>query len=48
MSLEIIRNEKNEMGWMIGGSTPGRGWEFFTSPLRPDRLRHLHNSENVK
>jgi len=25
-------------GWMIGGSSPGRGWEFFTSPPRPDWL----------
>jgi hypothetical protein len=24
--------------WMIGGSRPGRGWEFFSSPSRPDRL----------
>jgi hypothetical protein len=24
------------VGWMIGGSSPGRGWEFFSSPLRPD------------
>jgi hypothetical protein len=24
-------------GWMIGGSSPGRGWEFFSSPPRPDR-----------
>jgi hypothetical protein len=25
-------------GWMIGGSRPGRGWEFFSSPPHPDRL----------
>jgi hypothetical protein len=25
------------MGWMIGGSSPGRGWGFFSTP-RPDRL----------
>jgi hypothetical protein len=24
-------------GWMMGGSSPGRGWEFFSSPLRSDR-----------
>jgi hypothetical protein len=24
-------------GWMIGGSSPARDWEFFSSPL-PDRL----------
>jgi hypothetical protein len=27
--------------WMIGGgggSIPGRGWEFLSSPPRPDRL----------
>jgi hypothetical protein len=24
--------------WVIGGSSPGRGWEFFFSSLRPDRL----------
>jgi hypothetical protein len=23
---------------MIGGSSPGRGWEFFYSPPRPERL----------
>jgi hypothetical protein len=23
---------------MIGGSSPGWGWEFFSSPPRPDRL----------
>jgi hypothetical protein len=25
-------------GWMIGGSSPGRGWEFFSSPPRPEPL----------
>jgi hypothetical protein len=25
-------------GWMIGDSRPGRGWEFSSSPSRPDRL----------
>jgi hypothetical protein len=25
-------------GWIIGGLSPGRGWEFFSSPPRPDRL----------
>jgi hypothetical protein len=25
-------------GWIIGGSGPGRGWEFSSSPPRPDRL----------
>jgi hypothetical protein len=25
-------------GWMIGGSSPDRGWEFFSSPPRPYRL----------
>jgi hypothetical protein len=24
-------------GWMIGGSSPGKGWEFFSSPPRPYR-----------
>jgi hypothetical protein len=24
--------------WVIGGSSPGRGLEFFSSPRRPDRL----------
>jgi len=24
--------------WMIRGSSPGRGWEFFSSPPRLDRL----------
>jgi hypothetical protein len=26
------------MGWMIEGSSPDRGWEFFSSALHPDRL----------
>jgi hypothetical protein len=26
------------MGWMIGGSSPGRGWGFVSSPPRPERL----------
>jgi hypothetical protein len=26
------------MLYMIGSSSPGRGWEFFYSPPRPDRL----------
>jgi hypothetical protein len=25
-------------GWMIGGLSPGRGWEFSSSPPRPDWL----------
>jgi hypothetical protein len=25
-------------GWTIEGSSPGRGWEFFSSPPRPDRF----------
>jgi hypothetical protein len=24
-------------GLMIGGSSPSKGWEFFSSPPRPDR-----------
>jgi hypothetical protein len=24
--------------WMIGGSSSGRGWEFFSPPSRQDRL----------
>jgi hypothetical protein len=24
--------------WMIGVSSPGRGWKFFSSPPHPDRL----------
>jgi hypothetical protein len=23
-------------GWMIGGSSPSRGWKFFSSPPGPD------------
>jgi len=26
------------IGWMIVGSSLDRGWEFFSSPPRPDRL----------
>jgi len=33
-----IRTSVTATGWMIGGSSPGRGWEFFPSPQRPDRL----------
>jgi hypothetical protein len=29
---------RRSTGWMIGGSSLGRGWEFFSSPPRPDRL----------
>jgi hypothetical protein len=25
-------------GWMMVSSSPGRDWEFFSSPLRPERL----------
>jgi hypothetical protein len=25
-------------GWMIGGSSTGRGWEFFSSAPNPDRF----------
>jgi hypothetical protein len=25
-------------GWMIGGSSPDRGWKFLSSQPRPDRL----------
>jgi hypothetical protein len=25
-------------GWMIGGSSTGRGWQFLSSPPRPDLL----------
>jgi hypothetical protein len=30
--------ERWATGWMIEGWSPGRGWEFFSSPSRPDRL----------
>jgi len=26
------------MGWVIGGLSPGRGWEFFSTSLHPDQL----------
>jgi len=26
------------MGWMIGDLSPGRGWEFLSSPPCPDQL----------
>jgi hypothetical protein len=29
---------KSNTGWIIGISSPGRSWEFFSSPPRPDRL----------
>jgi hypothetical protein len=28
---------------MIGGSSPGRGWEFFSSPPPPNRLWNSHS-----
>jgi hypothetical protein len=34
-------------GWMIGGSSPGMVWEFFSSPPRPDRLWGLPASYSV-
>jgi hypothetical protein len=27
--------------WMIGVSSPGRGWEFFSSPPSPDWIWDL-------
>jgi len=34
----LSRDSSVVTGWMIGGSRPGRGWEFFSSPPRPYRL----------
>jgi len=34
----ISRKVGRATGWMIGGSSPGRGWKFFSSLPRPDRL----------
>jgi hypothetical protein len=28
-------------GWMIGGSSPGGGWEFSSSPPRPYQVLYL-------
>jgi hypothetical protein len=30
--------QRSATGWMIGGSIPGRGREFFSSPPPPERL----------
>jgi hypothetical protein len=30
--------QRRTTGCMIGSSSPGRGWEFFASPPRSDRL----------
>jgi hypothetical protein len=42
MGLLCVRSRESSViqrwakGWMIGGSSPGRGWEFFSTPSRPD------------
>jgi hypothetical protein len=38
-SLDSSVLQRWATGWMIGGSSRGRCWEFFSSPPRPDRLR---------
>jgi hypothetical protein len=59
MVANIPRNEsdlnfKNAIlicrGWMIGGLSPGRGWEFFSSVKRPRREadHSLPSSAEVK
>jgi len=30
-------SDQGATGWMIGGLSPGRWWEFFSSPPRPDQ-----------
>jgi len=46
-NVHINAGRRWATGWMIGGSSPGRGWEFFSPQPRPDRLwsppRHLYN-----
>jgi len=34
----VSQYDYGSFGWMIGGSSPTKGWEFFSSPPRPDRL----------
>jgi len=34
----LLNYEPRATCWMIDGSSPGRGWEFFSSPPWPDRL----------
>jgi hypothetical protein len=34
----ICYEPRNFTGWMIGGSSPGSGWEIFSSLQRPDLL----------
>jgi hypothetical protein len=29
--------QRRPMSWMVGGSSPGRGWKFLSPPC-PDRL----------
>jgi hypothetical protein len=44
MYISETRNRDNSVvqrwatGWMFGGSNPGRGWEFFSSPPHPDQV----------
>jgi hypothetical protein len=38
----------NATGWMIGGSSPGGDWEFFSSPPCPDRLWDPPSGRGVK
>jgi len=32
------RLKRTDTGWMIGGSSPGRCWEFLSSPSHPDQF----------
>jgi len=38
LNITILRVIHWATGWMIMGSSPGRGWEFFSSPPRPEHL----------
>jgi hypothetical protein len=38
ISWDSSMGYRSTMSWVIGGSSPGRDWEFFSPPPRPDRF----------
>jgi len=38
MHRSFLYGELWAVGWMMEGSSPGRGWEFFSSPPHLNRL----------
>jgi hypothetical protein len=38
VKVKSYNNRAWDTGWVIRGSSPGRDWEFLSSPPRPDRF----------